>query len=269
MSLAFDHLVHFVHRTETAVERLREGGFHARAGGRHEHLGTVNALCYFDLSYVEFLAIEEPAVTERVQHIPTMRQLLGDLEKSEGPGVIAIRTNGIDALAERLRRQGLEVIGPLQGSRVRPDGGEIHWSLLLLEGDKEALPLPFFIQWEQSNEARRDELVQQQFIAPHPAGRLQLAYVGAVVADVDQTAADWSRWFGLPVGRAYVDYELNARCRKLALEGGNLILMSPLDGEGKAADVFRARGQRPFIVGLQGAAVPEKREVAGSLWHLF
>lgn len=264
--LSFDHLVHFVHDPKQAIDRLGKAGFYAVEGGRHEQLGTINALCYLGLSYIEFLGVERREVAEQAAvRVPVIRQLLADLEVGEGPGTIAIRTNDIDQLAERLRQQGLHVLGPYPGSRSRTDGSTVSWSSLLLESEPGELPLPFFIQWEQNDEQRTADLLEQRLLLTDAEGP-KLAYIGLVVDDAEQTADNWSRWFGLPFGRTYKVDELGAIGKRIRLAGGDLVFLSPA-GAGKAADWLKQRGPRPYFVGVHGKqGVQSQLRVLGSEW---
>src|SRR5215472_16178671 len=52
----------------------------------------------------------------------------------------------IQALAKRLAQSGVATAGPTPGSRKRPDGRVLRWSVLSLRDDGQGL-LPFFIEW--------------------------------------------------------------------------------------------------------------------------
>jgi len=58
----------------------------------------------------------------------------------------AVHTKDIDGLAVKLRNSGIEIVGPLPGSRKRPDGRVLRWKRLMLTNDFHGL-LPFFIEW--------------------------------------------------------------------------------------------------------------------------
>jgi glyoxalase-like protein len=58
----------------------------------------------------------------------------------------AIHPGDIDALANRLRASGMQVLGPYPGSRTRPDGSVLSWKTVNIADDHHGL-LPFFIQW--------------------------------------------------------------------------------------------------------------------------
>ncbi|WP_159886681.1 VOC family protein [Paenibacillus puerhi] len=247
MGLAFDHLVHFVRDTAAAADQLRQSGFHVVTGGKHESLGTENALVYFGLSYVELLGVYDRAATERASHIPVMRQLLSDLALSEGPGTLAIRTSDMEATVAGLRDRGLAVLGPFQGSRERPDGTVVRWTMALLEPSDGALPPPFVIQWEQEDAERSLELERDGALRP---GGLELVYIGLAVDDAEKTAFEWGRWFGLSVGPVVEDDRLRARGHTLKLPGGDLVFLSPT-GPGPLQERLDRRGPRPILIALK------------------
>lgn len=56
-TLKFDHIVHYVHQPEQVFKALEPYGISAIQGGRHEQIGTYNALSYFDLSYIEWIGV--------------------------------------------------------------------------------------------------------------------------------------------------------------------------------------------------------------------
>lgn len=64
-TLQWDHAVQFVNQPEAAIEIFAGQQLRAVAGGRHPGWGTRNALSYFGLTYIEFLAIADPDGTAR------------------------------------------------------------------------------------------------------------------------------------------------------------------------------------------------------------
>ncbi|MBT2691686.1 VOC family protein [Bacillus sp. ISL-55] len=251
MQYFFDHLVWFFKHPEKAISPLNEKGLHVVKGGRHEPWGTYNTLTYFGLSYIEFLGIENLLIAEKHDENRLITQIVEQLAKEnrEGPATIAIRTNQIEELAIKLKTEGLTVYGPLAGERVRADGQVIRWSLLFPEYAENKVPLPFFIQWEKSDEERYLELEKQGVIGSHIVGQPKLESVGFVVNDLDKTLEIWSKMFGLKQGEEYIDTELNARCRSLVLNSTNLLFLTPI-GDGPAATVLKEKGETPFLVNL-------------------
>jgi hypothetical protein len=263
---AFDHLVHLVRDPKKAMRTARECGLRAVEGGSHPDWGTANTLCYFDLSYIEYLGVENPAVAEKAKGNPLVSQALEDLAKgNEGPARIALRTDNLDRAARLLEEQGWKASGPFPGSRTRPDGTLLRWSLLFPEGPADELPPPFLIQWERSDEERKMDLERRGSIAHHPRGNLRLNHVAIAVRDLGR-AAKWEKGFGLKPEREYVDKILNAVCRELQLSGGNLLFCAPI-GEGPVARVLQTRGERPFLVVFSGAEQDEDWRMFGGIYR--
>lgn len=248
----FDHLVWFMNKPEEAIFPLKELGLYAANGGRHETWGTYNTLAYFGLSYIEFLGIESVAIAKNQEENRLVAEIVRKLagEKQEGPAKIAIRTNQIGELAVKLKGLGYQVFGPLPGERVRGDGQTIRWSLLFPEHkEKDGLSLPFFIQWERSDEERLEELQEQGWMSSHTVKNLKFDSVGFVVRDLEATAVEWGKLVDLTPSGEFIDKTLNARCRTLELQGTKLMFCTPA-GEGLAARILNEKGETPFLVNL-------------------
>ncbi|CAM3721879.1 VOC family protein [Mesobacillus thioparans] len=267
MQFFFDHLVWFFKNPEKAISPINQKGLHVVKGGRHESWGTYNTLTYFGLSYIEFLGIENLSIAEKHNENRLITQIVEQLAKEsrEGPAKVAIRTNQIEELAIKLKTEGLIVYGPLTGERVRADGQLIRWSLLFPEYAENKVPLPFFIQWEKSDEERYSELEEQRVIGSHIIGQPKLESVGFVVNDLDQTPEIWRKLFGLKQGEEYIDTELNARCRILELDRTNLLFFTPI-GDGPAAKVLKEKGETPFLVNLTDTNQSQFFELLDGYW---
>jgi hypothetical protein len=115
-------------------------GVRAAFGGVHPGAGTQNALLSLGTNrYLEIIAPDPkqpPSADAR------------DLRKLEEPVLVgwAQHPGDIEAFAQRLKGEGVEVIGPKPGSRKRPDGRVLNWKTLALKDDAGGL-FPFFIEW--------------------------------------------------------------------------------------------------------------------------
>jgi hypothetical protein len=266
--MVLDHVVHFVSNPRNAAEELNKLGVHVVEGGRHTEWGTMNSLSYFGLSYLEFLGIEDERIAGRAGSNDLVRQAYADLAKGEGIGRIAIRTDRIEETASRLKEKGYKVAGPFPGSRTRLDGITLKWSLLFIEskGRPTSLPLPFFIQWDQTDEERESDLIKQKALAPHPAGDLTIASVAFAVQNLAGTVHEWETIFGLVADRTYEDPALKANCTEVKLQGISLIFSSP-NGEGTVSRVLDTRGERPFLLTFSGAKEEREIHLHGSLYR--
>jgi len=149
---AVDHLVLGASDLARGIEWFEQKtGVRAAVGGRHPNRGTQNALVSFSngggggRQYLEIMAPDpQQAGHERA----------AGLLKLNVPRLIlwASATTEIDAVARNAKAAGLAMMGPLDGSRMRPDGKLLKWRSLSVarEADKNLLYfniLPFFIQW--------------------------------------------------------------------------------------------------------------------------
>jgi vacuolar-type H+-ATPase subunit F/Vma7 len=261
--MKLDHIVHLVSDPKEVAAQLIAAGLHVVEGGRHPSWGTYNYLSYFGLSYLELLGIENLDVAKQAKGNPLVRQAVDDLAVHEGFARIAIRTSEIQDVAQRLKEQGFPIIGPIPGSRTRQDGSVLQWSLLFVEDTSSTLPMPFFIQWEEEDTVRYEDLVNRKIIAPHPVGNLSISHVAMAVQDLEATKRTWESILGLAACPDYIDTSLNARCFVMELDGGNLVFCTPI-GEGMVTDVLKSRGERPFLLAFNGAKKPMDLNLSGS-----
>ncbi|MEH7013621.1 VOC family protein [Neobacillus niacini] len=267
MNFSFDHLVWFQNKPENAINPLSETGIHVVQGGRHESWGTYNTLSYFGLSYIEFLGIEQLSISEQHKENRLITQIVQQLAKEnrEGPAKIAIRTNQIEELAIKLRQEGFTIHGPLPGQRVTAAGEVIKWKLLFPEDHPNELSLPFFIQWEKSDEERLSAFKEQGMLGRHAAGNSKFDSVGFVVRELEETIESWGRLLNLTPSVEYKDEVLHARCQKLELSGTHLLFCTPL-GKGPVEKVLHERGETPFLVNLTETTQNSIFEMLNGYW---
>lgn len=266
--LTFDHVVHYTKNASKAAEEMKEWGFHAIEGGHHPNWGTGNSLCYFDLSYIEFLEIQDDALAQQVTDNRLIQRVVEDAQIGEGLSQVALRTDNMRAAALDLKEKGLRIKDPIPGKRTRKDGSLIKWQLLFPETDDgQGPPLPFIIQWNESDDSRRADLKQQQAIRPHTTGK-DLACVGFAVNNLEQRSAQWCEWFDLKYGDIYTDLSLKARCRLLPLPGRtNLLFCEPYD-QGAALRTLETHGEHPFLVTMSGASWTKDSPLRGAIYRL-
>jgi hypothetical protein len=121
-------------------------GVLAMFGGVHPGRGTRNALISLGepprqppRRYLEIIAPDPQQ--------PDAPDIYG-LQNLTEPRLVgwAVRPPDIQALANRLAKEGIAAEGPTPGSRKRPNGGLLQWKALRLKDDASGL-LPFFIEW--------------------------------------------------------------------------------------------------------------------------
>ena len=153
------------------VEKLT--GVKAAIGGSHPGVGTRNALASLGgRRYLEIIA-PDPMQAAYNFHI--------DLRKLGEPRLItwAALTTDITATAKRARGAGLQLFGPRDGSRARPDGKLLRWKTLGVQtdfGTQGVEPIPFSIEWAgdsphpSQDSPRGCELRSFEMEHPEPAG---------------------------------------------------------------------------------------------------
>jgi hypothetical protein len=264
---ALDHIVHFISCPPAeAATKLREMGFHAVEGGIHQTWGTYNSLCYFGLTYLEFLAIENWEVAKQSDN-PLIKQIVREAERGEGLCQIAFRANDIERTASQLKEKGIKTIGPFPGRRTREDGSVIEWRMLFAENQAVRHPLPFFIEWKQHDIERMKDLTTRAIISKHKNGIQKIDYIAYAVHSVDETIDNWKNWFELEAGERYTDERLQANCQLMLLEEANILFCEPY-GPGAVADILELRGEYPFLLKFKGEDQNKEHSLFGSLYNI-
>ncbi|MEK4149258.1 VOC family protein [Robertmurraya sp. FSL W8-0741] len=196
-SIKWDHTVHYVNDLEKAMAKFREVGLNAFMGGSHKLWGTYNALSYFDLCYIEFLAVEDRSLVESVKEPnDVVKDSIKLLPHREELSRAALRTDDIEAVREQLSAFQLQMSPIMVGKRVDAQGNLIEWKMMTIAGDFQGLPYPFVIQWTGSEQERRERLKESGIIQAHPAGDVQIAEAVFDVEDPVAVAKHWHELFG-------------------------------------------------------------------------
>jgi glyoxalase-like protein len=165
-------------------------GVRPAEGGSHPGAGTRNALVALGgRHYLEIIA-PDPAQTAY-----TFRM---DLRKLPEPRLIAwaASTDDLDATAARAKGAGVQILGPRDGSRARPDGRMLKWRTLGIVHDltrADVDPIPFFIQWSAGSAHPSTDAPSgcelQSFEIGHPAAKDVTALLGQVGIEMVVAAA--------------------------------------------------------------------------------
>ena len=136
-----DHIILGCRDLDEGIAHMKKvSGYAAAPGGSHPGRGTRNALLKLgSRCYLEILA-PDPAQSELTWHqeLPALTEpvLVGWAEPAKN----------LEDLAGRLRAKGIACVGPFGGSRTKPNGEVLRWTLVTLEDDKQGI-LPFYIEW--------------------------------------------------------------------------------------------------------------------------
>jgi hypothetical protein len=141
MQTGLDHIILGIGDLDKGIAWVEQRtGVRATFGGVHPGRSTRNALLALGPDcYLEIIAPDPQ------QSSPTwFSQILTIPE----PKLIAwaVHTPDLTALAQTATTAGLQIDGPHDGARSRPDGKVLSWKLFHLREDRGGL-LPFFIEW--------------------------------------------------------------------------------------------------------------------------
>ena len=162
-----DHVVYFTEKAPAmVVEEQAYLGWHAVIGGKHEKWGTQNALMYMQNAYIEWLSVAQEEIAQNSNH-QLVEQLLRDLPEGENWGTVCCSVQGIDKFNEEIRDVGYQTSGVLDAERKTTSGDIVKWKMLFIEQEvSDALPLPFFIEWEKDDVNRFKDLREDGVILP-------------------------------------------------------------------------------------------------------
>jgi hypothetical protein len=140
--ILLDHILLGCDDLDRGIAFVEENtGVCAVFGGVHPGAGTQNAILSLGPSrYLEIIAPDpkqpDGPDTRNLKSLDGAPTLVGWAEHCPD----------LDAFAAELGRLGLEIEGPIPGSRKRPDGRVLSWRVMRLKEDPTQL-LPFFIEW--------------------------------------------------------------------------------------------------------------------------
>ena len=241
---------------------------HAVIGGAHERWGTHNSLYYAGLSYVEFLGIQDREKAAASNN-PLIQLLSLDLLKGEGFGQPCIRTNNIEKIKCTLHKKGLKTTEILDASRKRSDGNIIRWRMLFVKQEGfQRLPLPFFIQWHDDDQARLKDLQTIGSITPHNL-QVTITAVYFVVRNVQESAKQWSELLDIKYNaQQAVDKRWGGTTEILYLKDVAFCFIQP-DGNSFLHHILEQKGERPFALALKMPNAPVAEMQMGGGQYIF
>lgn len=191
--MKLDHIVYFTKfNPARIVEQQQRLNRHAVVGGSHLKWGTQNALFYTSNAYIEWLSVENKEVAMQSRH-PLTTLLLHDLHYGGGWGTICLSVRNIHAFDDEVKSCGYRTSGIIDGQRTTPAGKLRKWKMLFLEqSNPEELPFPFFIEWEEEDQRRLEELRREGImLASNEATMVRKCIFRTT--DPAKTASAWSQ----------------------------------------------------------------------------
>lgn len=173
MIVGLDHVVLAVDDPDAAADELRERlGLEASAGGRHERLGTFNRLVWLGDSFLELVGVFDRGLAGESWFGRLTLEALG---RGGGLATWVVALDDLDAHLRWLPADA-GLTGPIDGARVRPDGGEVRWRMAHPPAVGPTVPFliehdPTGAEWTDADRAARAE-------ATHPVGgKVRLATI--------------------------------------------------------------------------------------------
>lgn len=184
MGAEIDHIIVGAHELEAGVRHVEQVlGTRPAPGGRHPELGTRNAL--LSLGEEVYLEVLAPDPVGRPPESP-LPFGIGELEV---PRLVAwsARAPDLPSLVERARARGLDLGEVKAGSRNRPDGTTVTWTVTDVSRRLAGGAIPFFIDWGDSAHPAGTAPpggVLEQLLVLHPEPELVGQALAALGLDV-------------------------------------------------------------------------------------
>lgn len=243
MITRFDHAVIAVSDLDEAIEKYTSLGFEVFPGGRHERRGTHNALIRFSgVDYIELLGVYDP---EKAVQSGLNGRTLAEFTRDRAGGLAGHchATDDIEEEAARMRESGLDMVGPFEMRRARPDGRALTWRLLVPEDIPWRRRWPFFIEWDNPDKER----LAVEGVGEHRNGADSVAGVSVAVRDLDEAVDLYSMLFdSKPAGGGEIP-GLAASQATFDVRGFTIELLSPT-GDGPVREALMRDDEGPFEV---------------------
>ena len=252
-----DHIVILVGDLEQAIADYRALGFTVVRGGEHPGGATHNALVAFaDGAYLELIAFMQPS-----EHHHWWQRG----QRGEGLIDYALLPSSTAEVVAEARSRGLELDGPIDGGRVRPDGERLAWQTARATTSD----LPFLC----GDITPRSLRVPQGAARQHANGAIGVAGLTVVVADLTASVARYQALLGnaAEIGQPAAIAGLGIRAAAVQLGAARITLAAPASGSGAAGLALREhlsmRGEGPYAVALAAAPGMEARALDQSQAH--
>jgi catechol 2,3-dioxygenase-like lactoylglutathione lyase family enzyme len=190
MLIGLDHVIIGVNDLEQASKVFNdELGLAVSGGGNHPVGGTANRIIVIDETYLELITIRDQQEAQ-----VSIREWLA---KGDGYLNFVLASNDIYADSEAMRKRGVTIIGPDEGTLESADGRRRGWIRADVERPDLAQHYPFIIQHDSTGEERRFRLAGWRTPPEHPLGITKVLGTTIVVEDLEEATARFQRIYGL------------------------------------------------------------------------
>ena len=139
MPLALDHVTVAGRSLDLLSEAFESAGLPPTYGGTHSNRVTHMAtLSLPDDIYVELVSTREPGASSPWWD--------ASIRTDAGPCAWCVQVDDVATAADRFAKRGIDVDGPHEFARERPDGTRLEWKLLYLGAGEPGSTLPFCIE---------------------------------------------------------------------------------------------------------------------------
>jgi hypothetical protein len=237
-----DHVMICVPDLEAGIAAYTRIGFHVYPGGAHAGRATRNAIAFHEDDYLELLSLRDGECDRwaAVEPGSSDARLAEFLTQGGGFRYVAVQSDDLAADVAAMRRRGVDVSDPSEGTRRTPAGQELRWRAAAL-GPRNPLPI-FFIQHVTPLEERRRQVPRA---GDHPNGVRRLDRVYVAVPDLGPAAESYGRVLGMPVPKRQRGAVIKADMAVFDLGPTGLTVAQPADA-GPAAEALARRGPGPF-----------------------
>ena len=244
--MQLDHIVHFVSGTpEELVETSNYAGIYGVLGGVHTQWGTANTLAFLASSYIEWLSLVDHSVAKEADH-PLTKLFLYDRESGPGLGTICLRPDSIEEVHRRFADMGVATTDVLDASRTTPDGTVLRWKMLFVkEEPSNELPLPFFIEWEQSQQDKYADLEALKQLPPN-VEELKVKRLVMGTTHPIETAKKWAHLLGVQSDENKLHLE-NTTIEFIETKGPHRLVRVDITGTGKDNTIKIEGGQYTLL----------------------
>ena len=190
MLTGLDHIIIGVNNLEHAARVFSEKlGLAVSGGGTHPTGGTANRIIVIGDTYLELIAVREPAEAQR--------SMLDRLAQGDGYLNFALISDDIAQDSADMQRRGVKIVGPDAGALTSAEGRTRRWSRTNVERPDLAQHYPFLIQHDSAGEERRSRLAGWQTPPEHPLGATTVLSATIAVADLAEATERFQHIYGL------------------------------------------------------------------------
>lgn len=241
-----DHVVIHVRHLDEAIAHYRAQGFTVVPGGEHPDFGSHNALIALeDDSYLELIAFRSPPAEGR-HSSPAATRLLSWAQRPTGLVDWALVPTSLSEVLTEARARGLDLDGPIPGSRQRPDGATVAWEFGIPDG----FDIPFLC----ADVTPRTLRVPDGDARCHPNGALGIHSLVIAVADLDASVQRYAALLGIPPQENREAALPESRTASFHLGDALITLAAPLGVSSTLASHLADHGEGPYTLTLRTAS---------------